>query len=437
MADALPSPAGHMEHSDSTELLNLLTVALNRTRDGYVRVDAQGHILAVNPAMTDMFAYSPKSLIGRAITSLFVDHEQAVDERSLTERVFRPPYDRAHYYSLTAMRNDDVRFPVEIRFAEAVPKTGGSQWLIHNISDRLELERLRLSDERYKNSQAFANIGTWDWSIGTDELHWSDTVAPMFGLPPGTKPSYALFYNAVHPDDRAHVRENEIACETRNQKHDVEYRVTWPNGSVHWLHETGNLLSDESGKALRMIGVVRDVTERKEAEQRYRHLAFHDPLTGLPNRGLFEQRLQLAIKRAIRHGTATGLIFIDLGKFKAINDTYGHLIGDKVLVVLGERLKAAVRSTDMVARIGGDEFIVILEGIKDVKEIRTLAQKLIERLTLPMTIDNHVHNVTVNLGASICPGIAHDAESLIHSADMAMYKAKAQSGSVFEMADCG
>jgi diguanylate cyclase (GGDEF)-like protein/PAS domain S-box-containing protein len=416
-------------------MLSLLTTVLNRTRDGYVRIDAQGQILAINPAMAEMFAYSPEYLIGSAITSLFVDHEQTLDDRVLTKRVFTPPYDRTHAYSLTALRNDDVRFPVEIRFAETDAPTGISQWLIHNISDRLELEQLRLSEERYKTSQTFANVGTWDWRVGTDELHWSDAVAPMFGLPLGTKPSYALFCNAVHPDDRAHVRENEIACVERKQKHDVEYRVIWPNHSIHWLHETGNLLRDETDKVQRMIGVVRDITEQKENEQRYRHLAFHDPLTGLPNRGLFEQRLHLAIKRAVRHGAATGLIFIDLCKFKAINDTFGHLVGDKVLVVLGERLKAAVRSTDTVARYGGDEFVVILESIKDVKEICALAQKLIERMTLPMTIDNHVHNIGVNLGASINPGIANDAESLIHSADMAMYNAKIQGENNFKLAE--
>jgi diguanylate cyclase (GGDEF)-like protein/PAS domain S-box-containing protein len=421
-------------HINDTAMLNLLAAALERTSDGYVRLDAKGCIISANPAMAEMFSCAPDSLPGKDITTLFVDHEQTSTKRTLTGRVFSPPYDRTHAYTLTATREDGVRFPVEIRFAEAHAMTGISQWLIHNITNRQELEKLRLSDERYKNSQTFANIGTWEWQVNTDDVHWSDEVAPMFGLPRGTKPSYELFCNAVHPEDREHVRENEIACEQHNQKHDVEYRVVWPDGSIRWLHETGNVLRDENGVAIRMIGVVRDITAEKEIQQHYRHLAYHDPLTGLPNRGLFEQRLDIALKRAMRHSASTGLIFVDLSKFKTINDTFGHLIGDKVLVVVGERLKAAVRITDTVARLGGDEFVVILEDIKDVPEIRALGRKLIDRLTLPMTLDGQVHHITVSLGASICPGFARDAETLTHSADLAMYAAKAQGGNCFKMA---
>ena len=123
-----------------------------------------------------------------------------------------------------------------------------------------------------------------------------------------------------------------------------------------------------------------------------------------------------------------------MGKFKAINDTYGHLLGDQVLVVVGERLKAALRETDMVARIGGDEFVAILEDIKGPEEVRALASKLIDSLTAPMTLDGHRLDIEVSLGASICPNLVLDAESLIHTADMAMYAAKAEPGSHFKMA---
>lgn len=428
-----------MDISSNTTLLTLLSGALERTSDGYARLDAKGRIRAANPALSERFGYAHDDLIGLKMTELFVDHEQAHTERALTEQVFSAPYDRTHAYTLTALRKDGTRFAAEIRFAGADAPSGVSQWLVQDISERLELNRLRISDERYKSSQTFANIGTWDWVVDTDKLHWSEAVAPMFGLPPGTQPSYALFCQAVHPDDRQRVRENEIACEEHNQKHDVEYRVVWPDGTVRWLRETGNLLRNENGAIERMIGVVRDISEQKETEQRYQHMAYHDPLTGLPNRGLFEQRLELALQRASRSGGATALIFVDLGKFKAINDTFGHMVGDKVLIEIGERLKTAVRLTDTVARIGGDEFVVVMESVHDQGEVRNFGHKLIQILTQPMTIDGHEHTIGVSMGASLStdavPGKTPDIADLIHRADMAMYAAKAEDGNRFKLAE--
>lgn len=424
-----------MDDRRDSDLANLLAAALERAREGYARLDAQGRIAAANPALAEMFGHTaPDALTGRPIADVFIDHERASTERVLTRQVFAAPYDRTHAYALTGVRADHTLFPAEIIFAGNTAD-GVSQWLVRDLSDEQELERLRLSEERYKRSQSFANIGTWDWIIDSDTLHWSDEVAPMFGLPPGTQPSYSLFCKAVHPDDQKRVRENEIACVEDNQKHDVEYRVVWPGGTIRWLRETGNLLCDDSGKARRMIGVVRDITEQKEEEQHYRHMAYHDPLTGLPNRGLFEQRLDLAIRRALRQETAAALIFVDLGKFKAINDIYGHLTGDKVLVEVGERLKTQIRATDTVARLGGDEFVVLLEGVHDANEVEALAQKLIANLSVPMTIDGVEHAIGVSLGGSVCPGTAHDARSLVQSADMAMYAAKAEGGNTFKMAD--
>ena len=213
----------------------MLSNALERSSDGYARVDSDNRIVATNPALVDMFTHPVDELVGVSIETLFVDHEQTATQRTLTHSVFSPPYDRTHAYTLTAVRKDGARFPAEIRFAGSDAASGCSQWLVQNISDQWELQRLRLSEERYKSSQNFANIGTWDWLVATDTLHWSEEVAPMFGLPPGTQPSYSLFCDAVHPDDRTHVRENEIACEQHNQKHDVEYRVVWPGGTVRWL----------------------------------------------------------------------------------------------------------------------------------------------------------------------------------------------------------
>jgi len=403
-----------------------LMTALERSGTGYVRIDRDRRILASNAAMKSLTGLSDDALAKRQISSLFVDHEHAGSGRFITNIVFTPPYDRTHSYDLTAVKKDGARVSVEIWFAGEVPSVKNqTQWLVRDVSETKEVERLRLREERYKSSRTFANIGTWDWIVGTDQLHWSEEVAPMFGLPNGTPASYSLFCEAVHPEDRAYVKENEDICIAQNLKHDVEYRVVWPDGSVRWLRETGNLLRDERGKLKRMIGVVRDITDQKEIEQRYRHMAYHDPLTGLPNRGLFEQRLDLAVQRATRHQAKTAVMFIDLGKFKSINDTYGHMVGDEVLVEAGSRLKSVVRGTDTVARIGGDEFVLILEDLKSLDEAENLARKVIRAFDKPMEILNHSLTIDLSIGISICPDNAATAPELIRIADKAMYAAKA------------
>ncbi|VXB73881.1 hypothetical protein PSEUDO8BK_31078 [Pseudomonas sp. 8BK] len=187
--------------------------------------------------------------------------------------------------------------------------------------------------ERFQRSQYFARIGTWDWDIDTNQLYWSEAIYAMFGYSVGAvTPSYELFYASVHPDDRAQVRAGELRCIGTGENHDEEYRVLWPNGTVRWLRETGNVVKNGQGVAIKMMGVVRDITEEKNWARQMHQLAHHDPLTGLPNRLLFEDHLRTALERARRNSTRVVLVFIDLNGFKAINDTHGHIAGDHVLV---------------------------------------------------------------------------------------------------------
>ncbi|TFW38170.1 PAS domain-containing protein, partial [Pseudomonas fluorescens] len=153
--------------------------------------------------------------------------------------------------------------------------------------------------ERFKRSQYFARIGTWDWEVDTDRLYWSDAIYGMFGFKIGeVTPSYALFCACVHPDDRARVRAGELRCLETGENHDEEYRVVWPDGTLRWLRETGNVVKNEHDKTIKMMGVVRDITEEKASASYLRHLAHFDPLTGLPNRLVLEERLAEALEQA-------------------------------------------------------------------------------------------------------------------------------------------
>ncbi|SIQ90118.1 PAS domain S-box-containing protein/diguanylate cyclase (GGDEF) domain-containing protein [Aquipseudomonas alcaligenes] len=293
--------------------------------------------------------------------------------------------------------------------------------------------------ERYQRSQYFARIGTWDWDIDTNRLYWSEAIYGMFGYRVGeVTPSYELFCQSVHPDDREQVRAGEQRCIETGENHDEEYRVIWPDGSIHWLRETGNIVKDEHGIPVKMMGVVRDITEEKAWASQMHRLAHHDPLTGLPNRLVFEEQLDRALERARRAGTRIALVFIDLNDFKAINDRLGHAAGDQVLQQMARRLRDALRGSDSVARLGGDEFVAILETLSlersPEEEARAVAGKLLAALTQPVKLEGSVQPVGASLGIAFFPDHAHSRDRLIHVADLAMYEAKRSGDNQYRLA---
>ena len=283
--------------------------------------------------------------------------------------------------------------------------------------------------ERFKRSQYFARIGTWDWDIGTDRLYWSEAIYGMFGYQPGeVTPSYSLFCDSVHPEDRERVKAGEQRCIDTGENHDEEYRVIWPDGSVHWVRETGNVVKNEHGQPVKMMGVVRDITEEKRSVRELEQRAHQDPLTGLPNRLMLEQRLFEALTRARARQTRLALVFIDLNQFKAINDQLGHASGDEVLLAVAQRLRSAVRSSDMVARLGGDEFVVLLEGLsrssRVTDEAHQISEKLFASLAPVITLQGRDYRIGASLGVALFPDHAATLDKLIHAADLAMYSAK-------------
>ncbi|PYC44702.1 diguanylate cyclase [Pseudomonas soli] len=295
------------------------------------------------------------------------------------------------------------------------------QWLL--------IRPILLEAERFQRSQYFARIGTWDWDIDTNHLYWSDAIFGMFGYPvDAVTPSYELFCNAVHPDDRVRVRAGELRCIETGENHDEEYRVVWPDGTVHWLRETGNVVKDELGTPIKMMGVVRDITEEKAWANQLHRLAHHDPLTGLPNRLVFEERLEGALASARRNYSRVALVFIDLNGFKTINDSLGHAAGDQVLKTTATRLYEALRNSDSVARLGGDEFVTVLEGLSTERtpedEARVIAERLLVSLDTPISVGNTRRRVGVSLGIALFPEHGQTRDQLIHVADLAMYEAK-------------
>jgi diguanylate cyclase (GGDEF)-like protein/PAS domain S-box-containing protein len=200
------------------------------------------------------------------------------------------------------------------------------------------------------------------------------------------------------------------------------------NGETNWTLATKLPLHDESGAVIGLVGITREINEIRQTEVALQHLATHDTLTDLPNRFLMVDRIDQLLARAKRSGTTFAVLFMDIDRFKEVNDTHGHEFGDLLLRAVAQRLTKSVRQSDTVARIGGDEFVIILETVRRIGEAGTVANNVRRALARPISIHEHEMNVTVSIGVSFYPENGEDADTLLRAADYAMYLAKGEGG---------
>jgi diguanylate cyclase (GGDEF)-like protein/PAS domain S-box-containing protein len=200
-----------------------------------------------------------------------------------------------------------------------------------------------------------------------------------------------------------------------------------------WVSSVYRPQFDSRGHVAGVIGLIRDITERKAAEQQIEYQAYHDPLTGLANRRLFQEHLTLALALAQRRNRLVAVLFLDLDHFKLVNDSLGHSIGDALLKQVGVRLKASVREGDTVARVGGDEFTIVLQELASRADAALVAQNVLETIAEPVEVNDHRLYVTTSIGITLFPEDGEDAESLLKNADNAMYRAKAQGRNTYQM----
>ncbi|MBX3225592.1 MAG: EAL domain-containing protein, partial [Labilithrix sp.] len=280
---------------------------------------------------------------------------------------------------------------------------------------------------------AGANDGLWDWDLRANGIFYSPRWRSMLGLAEhelGSKPED--WFSRVHPDDRERV-ERAFAPALATDQISAEYRILHRDGQYRWMLCRGVLVRDEGGVPYRAAGSQTDITDRKMAEAQLRHDAFHDSLTGLPNRALLAERLERCIVRQRRTPEFRfALMFIDLDRFKVINDSLGHLVGDALLVALAKRLSCCVRETDTLAvsersdlaRIGGDEFVLLLEGIRHDADALTVADRLYASVVEPFRIEEHDLHASLSMGIAIGHGNYASAEDILRDADTALYRAK-------------
>jgi diguanylate cyclase (GGDEF)-like protein/PAS domain S-box-containing protein len=300
--------------------------------------------------------------------------------------------------------------------------------LRYAITHQHALARLAESEQRHALAMQGANDGLWDWDVRENRLFFSPRWKQMLGYADqelGDAPGEWL--GRVHQDDRAALTQALDAHLTGASHHfEHEHRIQHRDGSYRWMLARGMAVRDAQGRAVRVVGSQTDVTERKQAEQRLQHDAMHDALTGLPNRVLFLDRLDQAIRRAQRAtpAAAAAVLFLDLDRFKLVNDSLGHHVGDRLLIAVAQRLESAVRPPDTVARLGGDEFTVLLDGVSDVHEAAAVAERVQHTLREPFDIDDRELHIDASIGIALADADAAP-DTVLRDADVAMYRAKA------------
>ena len=288
-------------------------------------------------------------------------------------------------------------------------------------------EKLRESEAHLKEAQQIGQIGSWNWDIVTNQLTWTDQIFRIFGLAPQAfGATYEAFLECIHPDDRTSVETAVNHTLNDGSEYDITHRIVLPSGDVRFVRERGATQFDTTGTGtpVRMQGTVQDVTALRRSEDEIKKLAYYDHLTGLPNRHLFFDRLDQEIAQSQRESHQFALLVIDLDGFKAINDNLGHQTGDALLKEVASRLSKEIREVDTLSRVGGDEFIIILHGLKQQNDAKAVADKLIRACAQTCHINTHDVSIGCSIGVSVYPDNGADGDTLIKHADEAMYQAK-------------
>ena len=292
---------------------------------------------------------------------------------------------------------------------------------------------LRRQTALLERTQRAAHVGGWEFDMVSGRVFWTLETYRIHEVDPetfdATVDTVLAFYT---PESREQLRAAIDLAVRTGEPWDLELELVTAHGRTMWARITGDVVRDGNGKPRRLAGSFQDITERRHAEERVRRLAHYDDLTGLPNRNLFGFELAHALARADRYDRKLAVLFIDLDRFKIINDTLGHDLGDLVIRAVARRLAGAVRGSDMVARLGGDEFVVLAEGFNDMSDLVGIARKLLDVIGQSILVHGHDLGVTGSIGIAACPQDGRDVQTLLKRADIAMYRAKERGTNTFE-----
>jgi diguanylate cyclase (GGDEF)-like protein/PAS domain S-box-containing protein len=384
-------------------------------------------ILDCNDAALAQLGMQRDELLGRTVLSLEANIV-GMDQWSSMAQAIRTT--NTHVFIGQQRHKSGAEVPVEVN-TRAFTHDGREYFLsiARDIRQRLALERDQNNrDAQLRYALAEASDGLWDWNLLTDEVFFSPQLARMLGYGPHEmKPDSTTWSNNIHPEDapRVHLIMEEH-LEDRRERFEAEYRLRNRNGHYLWLHDRGRVCDrDAQGKPNRIVGMVQNITDQKATELALQNLALRDPLTGLPNRRECDQVLGQRLEICRRLNVPLGMCFFDLDHFKRVNDTFGHAVGDQVLLRVAQTVRQGIRSSDDLFRWGGEEFLLLCTNT-GLHDLLALIDKLRQKLAHIDWQDlAALPPITGSFGVAVFPDHAKDASTLFLAADTAMYRAKA------------
>jgi diguanylate cyclase (GGDEF)-like protein/PAS domain S-box-containing protein len=336
-----------------------------------------------------------------------------------------PINDRGRPLGAFAIYYQDSRRPREneIELVESISDLAASC-----IARKIQEYEFLKSKENYEEAMRIAKIGGWEWDVAANVMDFSTETYHILGLNPETSRDLSRYFSdVIHPDDKKKVQKALQDALAAGNAFETEYRVALSNGAQKTIRLIARIRRNEEGAAVSMTGTMQDVTERRSYEQKLEHTAFHDPLTGIPNRAMLATIMHQSLARAKRNNELLVVCYLDLDGFKAVNDTFGHSAGDQLLVEVVRRFKFCIRAADPVARLGGDEFVVLLTGVKNPLDIPSALERILRSIAAPFVVGHKQVNISTSIGVSIFPIDNADTDVLLRHADQAMLLAK-QSG---------
>jgi len=408
---------------------------LESIEEAYYEVDLKGNLVFINPALCRLLGYPESELIGMN-NRLYQAPGVAASVYTTFNDVYRTGVP-AYAYDWEMVRKDGSKVLVEgsvnlIKDGHGRP--AGFRGMLRDVTARRRVEQaLRESEARFRSLTELSSDWYWEQDA---EFRFSRFEGRGSG---SADDKLRKRFLGKRPWEFGHNVECEggwdahrAVLHAREPFRDQIYSRLLPDGTRSYTSVSGEPMFDATGRFAGYRGVGRDITERKRAEERIEYLATHDGLTGLPNRVMFSQMLNLAIGSARRYGRKLALLFIDLDRFKIVNDTLGHEAGDALLKQVSARLRECLRASDVVARLGGDEFVVLVQEVNEAGEVAAVARKILSAVIEPVVLGGQECRVTASVGISMYPADAQDEQSLMKNADIAMYLAKEEGKNNFQ-----
>ncbi|HVO87704.1 MAG TPA: EAL domain-containing protein [Casimicrobiaceae bacterium] len=401
-------------------------VTFNQAAVGIAHADLMGRFISVNRPLAAMVGYTEEEMCSMTLRDIVPAEDLAAsyEERN---RIISGAVSSSVAEHRYVRKDGSIGFCIRT-LSPVRDAAGNVSYLIatvQDISKRKSVENALIeSQQQFEQLASHIPEAFWIYDVRSDSfVYMSPAFEHIAGRPfASAAEASKQWLSIVHIEDRRMVVAAQRTMITENL--DIRYRLVRPDGTIRWVHSRGFPVRNAEGSVYRVAGTVEDVTERQLLEERLQYQAHYDALTSLPNRVLSADRLRQALEQARRKNWIVAVLFIDLDRFKVVNDTLGHAVGDRLLQQVSQRLRGCIRAGDTVGRLGGDEFVIVLSDLNQGPDAGRVAAKVIAAIGHPFELDGHEVFITASIGIAMCPEDGRDADALLRNADAAMFSAK-------------